>query len=100
MIYISTGGHRLKNAAETALDFYSHGIVGVELSGGTFSATYQADLLALPQELTLQVHNYFPPPENPLFNGDLPPISKMPASINSRVIRVMAVVVRPVSMAN
>ncbi len=48
MIYISTGGHRLKNAAETALDFYSHGIVGVELSGGTFSATYQADLLALP----------------------------------------------------
>jgi sugar phosphate isomerase/epimerase len=65
MIYLSTGGHRFKNAAETALDFYSHGIVGVELSGGTFSATYQADLLGLPKELTLQVHNYFPPPANP-----------------------------------
>ena len=65
MIYISTGGRRLKTAAETAMDFYSYGIAGVELSGGAFSATYQADLLALPQELTLQVHNYFPPPANP-----------------------------------
>jgi sugar phosphate isomerase/epimerase len=37
----------------------------VELSGGAFSSTYQADLLSLPKELTLQVHNYFPPPATP-----------------------------------
>ena len=65
MIFISTGGQHQKTAAETAMDFYSYGIAGVELSGGAFSATYQTDLLALPQELTLQVHNYFPPPANP-----------------------------------
>jgi sugar phosphate isomerase/epimerase len=65
MIFISTGGQQLKTAAETAMDLYGYGITGVELSGGAFSATYQTDLLALPQELTLQVHNYFPPPANP-----------------------------------
>lgn len=65
MIFVSTGGQHLKTAAETAMDFYSHGITGVELSGGVFSATYEIDLMDLPKELTLQVHNYFPPPVDP-----------------------------------
>ena len=65
MIFVSTGGEYHKAASETAMDFYNHGIAGVELSGGAFSTSYQADLLALPKELTLQVHNYFPPPALP-----------------------------------
>jgi sugar phosphate isomerase/epimerase len=65
MIFMSTGGQHNKTAAETAMDYYNYGIGGVELSGGAYSAKYETDLLALPQELTLQVHNYFPPPANP-----------------------------------
>jgi sugar phosphate isomerase/epimerase len=65
MIFVSTGGQRVQTAKETALEFYNHGIPGVELSGGAFSATCEIDLIALPKELTLQVHNYFPPPANP-----------------------------------
>lgn len=69
MIFVSTGGQRLKTAADTALEYYHHGITGVELSGGAFSTTYEIDLLALPKELVLQVHNYFPPPAEPfVFN--------------------------------
>ena len=65
MIFVSTGGRRDKSASETALEFYEQGIVGVELSGGAFSATYKEDLLSLPSGLVMQPHNYFPPPEIP-----------------------------------
>lgn len=69
MIFVSTGGIRSKSAAETAADFLQHGIPAVELSGGAYSATQEADLLALRKDLALQVHNYFPPPEHPfVFN--------------------------------
>ncbi len=69
MIFISTGGIRAKSAAETAIDLYQHGIPAVELSGGAYSVTYEADLLALRKDLVLQVHNYFPPPAQPfVFN--------------------------------
>ena len=62
MIFMSTGGLRNVTAAEAAMHFFRQGILGVELSSGAFSATYEADLMALPSELTLQLHNYFPPP--------------------------------------
>lgn len=69
MIFVSTGGVRVKFAAETALDLCQHGIPAVELSGGAFSATQEADLLALRKDIVLQVHNYFPPPSQPfVFN--------------------------------
>ncbi len=69
MLFVSTGGLKLKSAAESAMDLYQLGIQGVELSGGAYSATCETDLLALPKDLVLQVHNYFPPPEDPfVFN--------------------------------
>jgi sugar phosphate isomerase/epimerase len=69
MIYISTGGVSASSAAETALEFYQHGIPAVELSGGAYSGTYETDLLALGKDLSLQVHNYYPPPPQPfVFN--------------------------------
>ena len=69
MIYVSTGGVRDQVAAKTALDFYNHGILNVELSGGAYSENYQTDLSNLPDEITLQVHNYFPPAKKPfVFN--------------------------------
>ena len=59
MIFISTGGIRDKTAAETAQDFHRHGITAVELSGGAYSATLEADLRAMRKDLVFQVHNYF-----------------------------------------
>lgn len=51
------------------MDLYRQGIPAVELSGGAYSRTYEVDLLALRKALALQVHNYFPPPEQPfVFN--------------------------------
>jgi sugar phosphate isomerase/epimerase len=63
MIFVSTGGVRDKSAAQTALDLSRQGIPAVELSGGAYSANFEVDLLNLRRELVLQVHNYFPPPE-------------------------------------
>jgi sugar phosphate isomerase/epimerase len=69
MIFVSTGGERQQRAAETALQYFDRGIHCVELSGGTYSSTCDADLAALPGGMHLQVHNYFPPPELPfVFN--------------------------------
>ena len=69
MIFISTGGVSTKTASETAIDLCQHGIPKVELSGGAYSSTYEADLLALRKDLVFQVHNYFPPPAQPfVFN--------------------------------
>lgn len=69
MIFVSTGGERNRKAAETALQYFDHGIQCVELSGGAYSPTWEADLAALPGGMHLQVHNYFPPPESPfVFN--------------------------------
>jgi len=69
MIYISTGGISDQPATKTALDFYNHGILNIELSGGTHSENYQAELADLPHGVKLQVHNYFPPAKIPfVFN--------------------------------
>ena len=69
MIFFSTGGVRSKPAAAAAVDLYKHGIPAVELSGGAYSASYEAELVALRRDILFQVHNYFPPPERPfVFN--------------------------------
>ena len=69
MIFISTGGRRNQTAATTALEYYRHDLYDVELSGGAYSPTCESDLKALPKDLRLQVHNYFPPPASPfVFN--------------------------------
>lgn len=69
MIFVSTGGVRARSAVETAMDFCQHGIPAIELSGGAHSVTQEADLLALRNDMVLQVHNYFPPPAQPfVFN--------------------------------
>jgi hypothetical protein len=45
------------------------GVRFVELSGGTYSPDYMAELLELPVDLNLRAHNYFPPPKIPfVFN--------------------------------
>ena len=69
MIFLSTGGERHNTAAQTALRFFDNGIQHVELSGGAYSRCYQKELKGLPQEMVLQLHNYFPPPKIPfVFN--------------------------------
>lgn len=86
MIFVSTGGIRHKSAAETAKEYFEHGILGVELSGGAFSSSYQKDLLALSQDLVMQVHNYFPPPKVP-FVFNLASVDNLVASKSIEQVR-------------
>lgn len=80
MIYVSTGGTRMKSGPECAEDFYLHGITGVELSSGAYLKDQKSAILALPQEIELQIHNYYPPPKIPfIFNL---------ASIDSEVLEM------------
>ncbi len=69
MLYVSTGGIKNKTAVETAIDFFEAGISDIELSGGKYSPTYREDLIKLSENISFQIHNYFPPPEKPfVFN--------------------------------
>ena len=65
MIYVSTGGFREKTADEVSAELLSAGVKNVELSGGAYSATLLSDLKTLTPDVKFQVHNYFPPPEDP-----------------------------------
>jgi sugar phosphate isomerase/epimerase len=65
MIYVSTGGFRDKAADKVSAELLSAGVKNVELSGGAYSATLLSDLKALTPEVNFQIHNYFPPPEDP-----------------------------------
>lgn len=65
MIYISTGGFREKTADKVSAELQSVGLKNVELSGGAYSATLLSDLKALTPDVNFQIHNYFPPPEDP-----------------------------------
>ena len=48
---------------------YEHDIPAIELSGGAYSALQERELIGMSKHLALQVHNYFPPPEQPfVFN--------------------------------
>ena len=65
MIFVSTGGFREKTADEVSAGLLSAGVKNVELSGGAYSATLLGDLKTLASEVNFQIHNYFPPPEDP-----------------------------------
>jgi sugar phosphate isomerase/epimerase len=75
MILVSTGGFRGKTAVETSRQLLGEGISFVELSAGTYSETLLNDLKELTKDIRFQIHNYFPPPDNPfvLNMGSLDP---------------------------
>jgi len=65
MIYISTGGDRIRKGYEYVLELMKHGIDAVELSGGAADDSQLEKLKLIKPILSLQVHNYFPPPLEP-----------------------------------
>jgi sugar phosphate isomerase/epimerase len=65
MIYISTGGESSNSGYESAQNYLSQGFKAVELSGGIYDKNQLKNLKKLLPNLSLQVHNYFPPPEDP-----------------------------------
>lgn len=80
MIYISTGGYKNSVASETVKLFSENGIKNIELSGGLFSIDLKQDLLKYKESVSFQVHNYFPPPEEPfVFN-----LASLNADINKK----------------
>lgn len=99
MIYVSTGGCRSRAAFDTSLDYLDAGINCVELSGGSFSNSYEKDLMKLSDEITFQVHNYFPPPKVPfvfnLASGDKQ-IANQSISHVRKAIRLSANLKNPV----
>ncbi|KGG12106.1 MULTISPECIES: sugar phosphate isomerase/epimerase family protein [Prochlorococcus] len=64
-IFLSTGGYNKKTALEASKDFYSNGITAVELSGGVHCPNAIEEIVKLRAKIDFQVHNYFPPPEEP-----------------------------------
>lgn len=65
MIYVSTGGFRGSPADAVTAELLSAGVDSIELSGGAYSETLLTDLQALAPDVRFQIHNYFPPPEDP-----------------------------------
>lgn len=65
MIYVSTGGNRSISGYESAFNFLNEGFKAVELSGGAYDEQQLKKLKDLKTGLSLQVHNYFPPPAKP-----------------------------------
>ena len=69
VICVSTGGVPGQPAADTAREFAAHGISAIELSGGEPSDDQLSALRAMRSDVTLRMHNYFPPPPVPfVFN--------------------------------
>lgn len=72
MIYISTGGFKSDTCIETIQKLSKSGINKIELSGGKFDKNQITKLKSiknLNKNISLQVHNYFPPPKKPfVFN--------------------------------
>ena len=69
MIYLSTGGFSLLNGYETSKLFAENNITNIELSGGTQDVEQLDKLLSLNSVCNFQIHNYFPPPQEPfVFN--------------------------------
>jgi hypothetical protein len=76
VIYISTGGFSGRRADVVAAELLGVGVKFIELSGGEYSATLLSDLQALKPDICYQIHNYFPPPQDPfvLNLGSLDPV--------------------------
>lgn len=99
MIFVSTGGESRRIATETALHYYDNGISSVELSGGMYSSDFEKQLLSMPDDMHLQLHNYYPPPEQPfVFNlaSIDPDISKLSINHVRQAIRLASLVDRPI----
>ena len=99
MIFVSTGGENRRTATKTALHYYDYGINSVELSGGLYSSNFENELLSMPEDIYLQLHNYYPPPEQPfVFNlaSIDPDISKLSISHVRQAIRIASLVNRPI----
>lgn len=65
MIYLSTGGFYQRSAYQTVIEFAKYGICNIELSGGIFDPNQIDPLKKISSEINLQLHNYFPPPQDP-----------------------------------
>ena len=63
-IFLSTAAFPQQPGVETALEYHKHGIENAELSGGTFLKN-QINLIKEIKCINFNLHNYFPPPENP-----------------------------------
>jgi sugar phosphate isomerase/epimerase len=69
MIFTSTGGQKKISAVQYAKRLLSIGLKNIELSGGAFSESYEAEIESIYPHANLRIHNYFPPPKNPfVFN--------------------------------
>jgi sugar phosphate isomerase/epimerase len=77
MIYVSTGGFRGRAADAVSTELMGAGVKSIELSGGAYSGTLLCDLQALTPGVRFQIHNYFPPPDDPfvLNLGSLDPLT-------------------------
>lgn len=68
-IFVSTGGYKSQNAMEVVEELSSFGLKSFELSGGKYDPKIEEKLLETSNVYNIQIHNYFPPPENPfVFN--------------------------------
>ena len=67
MIYISTGGFKSNTCSESIKALIKNGIFSIELSGGRHDTNQINFLESLikNKNLSLQIHNYFPPPKDP-----------------------------------
>lgn len=65
MVYVSTGGVREKTVCEVSKELLDAGVKYVELSGGAYSETLLSDLSELKEDISFQIHNYFPPAKTP-----------------------------------
>jgi sugar phosphate isomerase/epimerase len=69
MIFVSTTAFPYLTAVQCAELLGDGGIRALELSGGGYSPGLYKELLDISRQMTLQLHNYFPPSEKPfVFN--------------------------------
>jgi sugar phosphate isomerase/epimerase len=98
-VFVSTGGIREKSAIDTARSLFKQGISAVELSGGAFLENQIDEILLLKNDITFQVHNYFPPPRQPfVFNlaSSDPVLLQQSIEHVRSAVRLSAAVGRPV----
>lgn len=67
MIYVSTGGFRDQTPLQSIASLQDSGLINIELSGGGYTPGLAEGLLEVQESgaVNLQIHNYFPPPEEP-----------------------------------
>lgn len=65
MINISTGGYFNRPASEVSSDLFQYGFSNIELSGGIYCDNLIKSLNSLKNNISFQVHNYFPPSNKP-----------------------------------